>query len=360
MTTLDSYITLGHSGLRVSPYCLGTMTFGEDHGWGASVADSAAMLSNYLDRGGNFVDTANVYTGGHSENIIGDYLTGRPGLRDRIVLSTKFFANLQAGDPNGGGTGRKALLDQLHHSLRRLQTDYVDIYWIHNWDQRTPIEETLRTLDDLVTAGTIRYVGFSDLPAWVASRGQTLAALRGWSPAIALQVEYSLLERTVEGELIPMALALGMGVMPWSPLRNGHLTGKYRREDGPPAGGRSGIVPEPTDTEWDVIDALRHVAEQAGTTMARAALAWIRRRPGVASVLIGARSLEQLDDNLGSLDVELTDEQLRELTDASTPRLNFPAFNNANLSPRLAFGGLTVDGTSYETYPIKAGDNPRH
>jgi aryl-alcohol dehydrogenase-like predicted oxidoreductase len=360
MTTLDSYITLGRSGLRVSPFCLGTMTFGEDHGWGAPIADSETLIDVYLDRGGNFLDTANVYTNGHSEKIIGDYLARRPGLRDRIVLATKFFANLHPGDPNGGGTGRKALIDQLHDSLRRLQTDYLDIYWVHNWDQRTPIEETLRTLDDLVTAGTIRYVGFSDLPAWVASRAQTLADLRGWSPAIALQVEYSLLERTVEGELTPMAQQLGMGVMPWSPLHNGHLTGKYRRHDGPPSGGRSGIVPGPTDPEWDVIDTLHQVADQAGTTMARTALAWVRTRPGVASTLIGARNQAQLEDNLGSLQVELTNDQLRELTDASHPQLNFPAFNNANLSPRLAFGGLTVDGSTHEPYPTLAANNTRY
>ena len=156
MTTLDSYITLGRSGLRVSPYCLGTMTFGEENGWGASVAESEAMLDGYLDRGGNFVDTANVYTGGHSEQILGDALAARPGTRDRIVLASKFFANLEPGNPNGGGTGRKALLGALHNSLRRLRTDYLDIYWIHNWDARTPINETLRTLDDLVTAGLVK------------------------------------------------------------------------------------------------------------------------------------------------------------------------------------------------------------
>jgi aryl-alcohol dehydrogenase-like predicted oxidoreductase len=276
------------------------------------------------------------------------------------VLATKFFANLYPGDPNGGGTGRKALLGQLHHSLRRLQTDYLDIYWIHNWDQRTPIEETLRTLDDLVRAGTIRYVGFSDLPAWVASRAQTLAELRGWAPAIAMQVEYSLLERTVEGELIPMGQALGMGVMPWSPLRNGQLTGKYRRAEGPPSGGRSGLVPGPADAEWDVIDTLRRVANDAGTTMAKAALAWVRSRPGIASTLIGARTHEQLEDNLGSLEVELTDAQLRELTEASQPRLNFPALNNATISPRLAYGGMTVDGRTHEPYPSLANNHTRY
>jgi aryl-alcohol dehydrogenase-like predicted oxidoreductase len=351
MTTLDSFITLGRSGLRVSPYCLGTMTFGEDHGWGASVADSEAMLDTYLDRGGNFVDTANVYTGGHSEEILGDAFAARPGLRDRIVLASKFYANLDPGNPNGGGTGRKALLGALHNSLRRLQTDYLDIYWIHNWDARTPLEETLRTLDDLVTAGTIRYIGLSDLPAWVSARAQTLAELRGWSPAIAVQLEYSLLERTVEGELVPMARELGMGVMPWSPLRNGYLTGKHARGS---ADARGGIVPGPTDAEWEIIDVLAQVAADAQTTMAAAALAWVRARPGVASTVIGARSVAQLQANLDSLALELSDAPLEQLNEVSTPTLNFPADNNARFGPMLAFGGMTIDGVAIGSRSIAA------
>jgi aryl-alcohol dehydrogenase-like predicted oxidoreductase len=353
MSTLDSYITLGRSGLRVSPLALGTMTFGEDHGWGTSVEDSQAILDTYLERGGNFIDTANVYTNGHSELILGDYFSAHPGLRDRTVLATKFFANLVPGDPNGGGTGRKALLGALANSLRRLGTDYIDIYWIHNWDRRTPIEETLRTLDDLVSDGVIRYVGFSDLPAWVAARAQTLAMLQGWAPAIALQVEYSLLERTVEGELTPMAQELGMGVMPWSPLHNGHLTGKYRRED-PEVRGRSGMVPGPTPAQFDVIEALERVADEAGASMAATALAWLATKPGVASTLIGARTREQLESNLAALDVELTPAQIAALDEVSEPTLNFPAANHAHLSPRLLFGGLTVDGVSHADNPLLA------
>src|SRR3954451_7830098 len=218
---LDSYITLGRSGLRVSPFCLGTMTFGEDHGWGASVAESEAMLDEYLDRGGNFIDTANVYTNGHAEAIVGDYFAGRSARRDGVVIGTKFFCNLYPGDPNGGGAGRKAIVQQCEQSLRRLRTDYVDIYWLHNWDRRTPVEETLRALDDLVRAGKVRYVGFSDIPAWKAAEAQTIAHFRGLAPIIALQLEYSLLERTAEGELIPMAQELGLGVMPWGPLKSG-------------------------------------------------------------------------------------------------------------------------------------------
>jgi aryl-alcohol dehydrogenase-like predicted oxidoreductase len=186
MTSLDSYITLGRSGLRVSPLTLGTMTFGEDSGWGATPETSEAILTEYLDRGGNVIDTANIYTNGHSEKIVGDFLAARPGLRDRIVLSTKFFATLYPGDPNGGGGGRKALIAQLEESLRRLRTDYVDVYWLHNWDRRAPIDETLRALDDLVAAGKVRYVGLSDLPAWVAAQAQTIAHFRGWTPITAL------------------------------------------------------------------------------------------------------------------------------------------------------------------------------
>lgn len=354
MTTLDSFITLGRSGLRVSPYCLGTMTFGEDHGWGASPEESGRMLDLYLERGGNFLDTANVYTSGHSEKIVGDYLAARPGLRDRLVLGTKFFSNLHPGDPNGGGAGRKALISQLEESLRRLQTDYLDIYWVHNWDRGTPVEETLRALDELVTAGKVRYIGVSDLPAWVVSEGQTLARLRGLHPIIAMQVEYSLLERTVEGELLPAAAHHGIGVMPWSPLHNGHLTGKYKRGDDSRA--RGGIVPGPTEDEWDVIETLERVAGEADVPMAAAALTWVRTRPGVASTLIGARSVGQLETNLDSLAVDLTEEQLMTLSEASTPTLNFPAANNAGLGPVLAFGGMSIDGVQYPDSPLMHAD----
>ena len=221
--SLTSYVTLGRSGLRVSPFTLGTMTFGEDLGWGASPEESAKILAAYLDQGGNSVDTANVYTNGHAEVIVGDYLASQAG-RDQIVLGTKFFWNLRPGDPNGGGPGRKAVIQQLENSLRRLRTDYVDIYWLHNFDPVTPVDETLRVLDDLVTAGKVRYVGFSDVPAWATAEAATLARFRGWAPIIALQLEYNLLERTSEGELIPMAQSMGMGVMPWGPLRSGFLS----------------------------------------------------------------------------------------------------------------------------------------
>ncbi|MGH3382156.1 MAG: aldo/keto reductase [Actinoallomurus sp.] len=349
---LDSYVTLGRSGLRVSPFALGAMTFGDEYGTGSSVADAERILQTYLDRGGNFVDTANFYTNGHSEKILGDFFARQPGRRDRVVLATKFFGNLHVGDPNGGGAGRKAIIDQLDASLRRLQTDYVDLYWLHNHDWTTPVEETLRTLDDLVTAGKIRYVGFSDTPAWFTAQAHTIALLRGWTPVTALQIEYSLLERTIEGELIPLALDAGMAVLPWGPLKNGFLSGRYTREGGRPADARrAAIIGLPTESQYDVIETLAKVAVEAGTTSAAAALAWLRTRPAITSVLIGPRRLEHLEDNLSGLDVTLTPGQIAALDEASAPTLNFPAALNGGVGRMLMYAGATVDGQESGVYP---------
>ncbi|CCB63412.1 MULTISPECIES: aldo/keto reductase [unclassified Hyphomicrobium] len=342
---LDHFITLGRSGLRVSPLCLGTMTFGEDFGWGASEEESHAMLSEYRNRGGNFIDTANIYTAGHSEEIVGNHLRQNCLRRDGIVLSTKFYCNLFPGDPNGGGAGRKALIQQCEASLKRLQTDYIDIYWLHNWDQTAPIEETLRGLDDLVAAGKIRYVGFSDIPAWKTAQAQTIAHFRGWTPIIALQLEYSLLERTSEGELFPMAQGMGMGVMPWSPLKSGFLSGKFRRGgQGNVDTKRTGMVGIPSEADYDIIEAVADVASELGVSSASVALSWVRSRAGVSSTLIGARRVDQLKANLDSLDVELSAEYCAKLDAVSKPRLNFPADNNATYAPVLGFPGTTIDG----------------
>lgn len=342
---LNHYVTLGRSGLRVSPYCLGTMTFGEDFGWGASPEESFSMLDEYLNRGGNFVDTANIYTAGHSEKIIGDYLKQNDVRRDEIVLSTKFYCNLFPGDPNGGGAGRKALIQQCEASLKRLQSDYIDIYWLHNWDRMAPVEETLRGLDDLVTAGKIRYVGFSDIPAWKTAEAQTIANFRGWAPIIALQLEYSLLERTSEGELFPMAQEMGMGIMPWSPLKSGVLSGKFRRDNTNSVDTkRTNMVGVPSAADYDIIEAVIAVASELDISPASVALAWVRSQGGVSSTLIGARRLDQLKINLDSLEVTLSVEQMSKLSDVSKPKLNFPAENNENLAPMLAFPGTTVDG----------------
>lgn len=227
--SLSSYVSLGRSGLRVSPFALGTMTFGQEWGWGADEATSRAVLTRYLDLGGNFIDTANGYTFGHAEQIIGDHVGHDRTLRDRLVIATKFGMNLYPGDPNGGGAGAKSIVRACEQSLRRLRTDYIDLYWMHVPDPATPVEETLRALEHLVASGKVRHIGFSDTPAWKVAQAQTLATLRGWTPLIGVQLEYSLLERTVEAELTPMARELGLGVVAWSPLANGMLSGKYTR-----------------------------------------------------------------------------------------------------------------------------------
>jgi aryl-alcohol dehydrogenase-like predicted oxidoreductase len=350
--SLNSYISLGRSGLRVSPFTLGTMTFGEDHGWGASPEVSNAILTAYLERGGNSIDTANIYTNGHSEKIIGDYFARRPELRDRVVIGTKFFANLYENDPNGGGPGRKAIVQQLENSLRRLQTDYVDIYWLHNFDPTTPVEETLRTLDDLVRAGKIRYIGFDDVPAWATAEAATIARFRGWAPITALLLEYSLLERTSEGELLPMAEALGLGVMAWGPLLGGFLSGKYSRATTGRVDTARAHLGEPSQSEYLVIDALNDVAREIGATPAATALAWIQSRTQITSTLLGARRLDQFEANLAALDVTFTDAQRAALEDVSAPTLNFPAENNRTLARTLQFAGATVDGTPSIVSPL--------
>ncbi|HEY1701452.1 MAG TPA: aldo/keto reductase [Trebonia sp.] len=354
--TEHSYVTLGRSGLRISPFTLGTMTFGQDLGWGASPEDSREILAKYLDQGGNSIDTANIYTNGHSEAIIGEYLTDHPGTRDRIVLGTKFFWNLHPGDPNGGGPGRKAIIRQLENSLRRLRTDYVDIYWLHNFDPATPAEETLRALDDLVTAGKIRYVGFSDTPAWATAEAATIARFRGWAPVIALQVEYSLLERTSEGELIPMAQSMGMGILPWGPLKSGFLSGKYASTAaGPVDTARGDLVGGPKPGDYKIIDTVNEIAADLGTTSAAVALAWVQDRPGVTSTLIGARRLDQFEANLAALDLTLSPEHRTRLDEVSAPHLNFPAENNTALARIAQNGGTTVDGIPTPLPPASVG-----
>ena len=343
---LNSYVTLGRSGLRVSPFCLGAMTFGEDlgHDLGSSVKDSEAILAHYLEQGGNFIDTANAYMSGHSEKIIGDFFQQNKGKRDRTVIATKFFMNLFASDPNGGGAGRKAIIAQCEESLRRLQTDYIDLYYLHMWDRFTPIEETMSALHDLVKSGKVRYVGFSDAPAWKVAQAQTIAQFRGWTPLIALQIEYSLMQRTVEGELIPVAEELGLGVLPWAPLKSGALTGKYTRANGAKMqGARAAFIGELTEKQYDVIDAVVKIATECNRDASTVALAWLKTQPGVSSVIIGARTMKQLDANLKALDLTLTPEQIASLNSVSKPVLNFPADFLAQ-SPSLAHAGATVNG----------------
>lgn len=353
--SLNHYVTLGRSGLRVSPFCLGAMTFGEDlgPGFGSSVKDSEAIIDRYLDLGGNFLDTANFYTRGHSEKILGDHLAHDREKRDRVVIATKFSGNLYPGDPNGGGSSRKAIVAACEQSLRRLRTDYVDLYYLHIWDKHTPIEETVAAMHDLVQAGKVRYLGISDTPAWKVTQAQLLAQVRGWAPFIALQIEYSLAERTVEGELVPMARELGLGVVPWSPLASGRLSGKYRRENaGKVTGGRAALVAgRMSDREYAIVDELARVAEELGSTLPRVALAWLRARPGVSSTILGARTLEHLEDNVQALPVVLTTEQTKRLDAISEPQLPFPiAFLRG--APGVYAGGTTINGEPSQASPF--------
>lgn len=349
---LDHYLTLGRSGLRVSPFALGAMTFGEDPGGaGTSVEESEKILATYLELGGNFIDTANFYTNGHAEKILGDYFAAQPGRREHVVLASKFFGNMFPGDPNGGGAGRTSIRAQLDQTLRRLRTDYLDLYWLHNWDRHTPVEETLSTLDDLVRAGKIRYLGFSNTPGWFTARAQATAVLKNWTPLIALQVEYSLLARTVEGELAPLALDQGMALVPWSPLKNGFLSGKYRRGTDVTDSARTAFVGGPSEEEYVVIDAVAAIAEELGTNSAAVSLAWLRARQGTVVPIIGARRVEHLENNIAGLAVALTPEHLRLLDEVSAPTLNYPAPMHGAQRAMLQFAGATVDGQPSAVYP---------
>ncbi len=351
--SLTNFRTLGRSGLVVSPLALGTMTFGTAR-WGTAADVSADIFNAYVDAGGNFLDTADVYSGGRSEEMLGRFVAGRQ-LRDRLVLATKFGFNTAAGNPHGGGNGRKHIYQALEGSLRRLQTDYVDMYWLHVWDAVTPAEEVLQTLGDLVRAGKIRYFGFSDMPAWFTVKAATLAQVHGVPGPIAMQLEYSLVERTIEREYVPAARELGLGILPWSPLAGGFLAGKYKRgAAGPDTGGDGRLNgPNPfgnpqftkfTDRNWQILDALREVAGQLERPLAQVALAWAAAQPGITAPIIGASRVAQLPDNLAALDIRLSAAQLRALDAASAPAPTFPypIFTPA-MSP-VIFGGAGVQG----------------
>ena len=325
--SLDTYRLLGRSGLRVSPLALGTMTFGPDWGWGAGRNEARSMFDTYVERGGNFIDTANNYTGGTSERLVGETARGR---RERLVIATKYSCFTRAGDPNSGGNHRKSMIASVESSLKRLQTDYIDLLYLHVWDGTTPVEEIMRGLDDLVRTGKVLYVGISDTPAWQVARMQAIAELRGWAPLIALQIEYSLIERTGERDLIPMARELGLGVLPWSPLAKGVLTGKYARSDLDHTDATetrrsiaqgSGLLSERGLTIAEVV---RELAAEIGHTPAQVALAWTLLNPAVTAPIIGARTVAQLEDNLGALEVSFTDEERARLEVASAIDLGFP------------------------------------
>ena len=350
---LDHYVTLGSSGLRVSPLCLGGMTFGLERGWGSSVEDSEQIIDRYLDQGGNFIDTANSYNLGHSEKIIGDHVAHDPSKRDRLVLASKFSTNLRDGDPNGGGANRKSIITACEDSLRRLQTDYIDLYWMHWWDKFTPIEETMAAMDSLVSAGKVRYLGFSNTPAWKIAQAQVSAKFLNQAPITALQIEYSLLERTVEGELIPAAQEFGLGVTPYSPLKHGILSGKYTRENlAEEKPGRGELMKSRiSERVLTVIDLLQEIAARHETTVACVALSWLRSQPGVSAPIMGARTLEHLEGNLACLEIELPAEDIAALNDLTRPRFNYPM----NMLPggRLTgYGSLSINGESFDESPF--------
>ena len=310
------YTLLGTSGLRVSEVALGTMTFGEAWGWGASESECGRILEAYVEAGGNFVDTASNYTDGQSEEIVGALTEAD---RERFVIATKYTLTGRREDPNAGGNHRKNLVHTLEASLRRLRTDYVDLLWLHMWDGMTPVEEVVRGLDDLVSSGKVHYVGFSDTPAWVISRAITLARQYGWAPPVAVQAPYSLADRDVERELLPMARDLGLAFTPWGMLEGGALTGKYLEEADEPRRYESG-GPRTNDMAREVVS----VAEDVGATPAQVAIAWVRSQPWHLVPIVGARSEAQLRDNLGAIEIELSDEQIERLDRVSDFSLGFP------------------------------------
>jgi aryl-alcohol dehydrogenase-like predicted oxidoreductase len=346
-----AFHTLGRSGLRVSRLALGTMTFGQP-GWGCDRAAAGELLDAYLDHGGNFVDTADIYAGGESEQIVGDLLRAR-GARDRVVLSTKYSLGASAGDPNAGGNGRKAMLRALEGSLRRLGTDHVDLYLVHAWDGITPVEEVMRSLDDLVRSGKVRYVGLSDVPAWYASRAQTLAQWRGYEPLCALQLEYSLIERGVEYEFPPLCEEVGASLMTWGPLANGLLSGKYAetarsegRDELPEGRLRATVAHARPETDkrsprtWGIVRELDEVAREIGASSAQVAVNWVANRPAVGSVVLGASRVEQLRDTLGALQLDLPAELRARLDVATTPPRAVPYGFLPWVQQRMAAGAV--------------------
>jgi len=348
--TLARYYTLGRTGLKVSRLALGTMTFGTEWGWGAEKETARQLVNAYVDVGGNFFDTADLYTNGTSETWLGEFIAER-GLRDSAVIATKFSYNAQPGNPNAGGNGRKNILRAVEGSLKRLRTDYIDLYILHTWDRVTPAEEVMRTLDDLVRAGKVRHVGLSDVPAWYASRAQAIAEFRGYEPVSALQLEYSLAERTIEHEFVPLGSEQGMGIMVWSPLASGLLSGKYRASDSSGSGRldtmRQATNPgfqKFTERNWKIVAELEAVAKEIGRSMAEVALNWIAIRPGVASVIVGATKLAQLQSNLSALSFEMSPAQRARLDAVSEPVRPFPYAFFDNEIQGMIHGGVTVGG----------------
>lgn len=313
------YRLLGRSGLRVSELALGTMTFGNDWGWGADRDESKRQFDAFAGRGGNFIDTANRYTEGSSERLVGEFVKAD---RDHFVVATKYTLFDRKGDPNFSGNHRKNLVRSVEASLGRLDTGFIDLLWVHMWDFTTRVDEVLRGLDDLVRQGKVTYIGISDTPAWIVSQANTMADLMGWTAFSALQLRYSLIDRAAERDLLPMARALDLAVTPWSVLGAGVLSGKYNRDTA--AKGRAAQGGARDARNLAIAEVAGAVAEEIGATASQVAIGWAMQQPGVIIPLLGARNVTQLDDNLGALDVVLTDEQLKRLNEASAFDPGFP------------------------------------
>lgn len=337
------YKILGKTGMRVSEVCLGAMTFGDEWGpFGANKQESQKVFDAFVDAGGNFVDTANLYTNGTSEKFVGDFMGSK---REKIVLATKYTNSFPTGDPNSAGNHRKNLVQSLDASLKRLKTDYIDLYWIHCWDFMSSIESVMRALDDAVRSGKVLYVGISDAPAWVVSRANTIAELRGWSPFAALQIEYSLAERTVERELLPMARELDLTVTPWGPLKGGTLTGKYLDKKADSTSRYNTDLAKGLYTESERINGIARevirIAGEIGKTPARVALAWLKTRGSNILPIIGAKSVAQLHDNLGFLEFDLTESQVDTLNAVSAIEMGFPTdFLSSPMVQNVAYAGM--------------------
>jgi aryl-alcohol dehydrogenase-like predicted oxidoreductase len=336
------YRLLGDSGLRVSEICLGTMTFGEDWGWGAAKDEARKMYDAYREAGGNFIDTANLYTMGTSEKFVGEFIREHRG---EVVLATKYTNSVPGKDPNAAGNHRKNMVQAIEASLKRLGTDYIDLYWLHIWDQITPVEEVMRSFDDLVRSGKVLYAGVSDAPAWWIARANTLAEFRGWTKFVGLQIEYSLIERTVERELLPMAGELGLTVTAWSPLAGGVLSGKYhgggQAKDARFGNDMMNEFKRSGDRVDKVVAAVKQVSQQTGRSAPQVALAWLMQRDQPIIPIIGTRKIAQLHDNLASLELKLNSDQLRLLDEASAISMGFPQeMYQKDLVRNFTFGGM--------------------
>ncbi len=335
------YRLLGNSGLRVAEMSLGTMAFGEDWGWGSGKDDAREIYETYREAGGNFIDTANVYTDGSSETMVGEFIQGH---RQEVVLATKYTNAAPCKDPNAGGNHRKNMVQALEASLRRLKTDYIDLYWLHIWDRMTPVEEVVRAFDDLVRQGKVLYIGVSDAPAWWIAQANTIADLRGWTQFVGLQIEYSLVERTVERELIPMAKAFKLGLAAWSPLGGGLLSGKYHSGNKSEARYSDESMQQflrKGEQADRIVATLKKISEETGRSQAQVALAWLRYRDIPVIPIIGARRISQLQDNLASLTLDLTPEQVLALNQASAIELGFPHdFYQIEMVKALVYGGM--------------------